>query len=170
MAKKEKSVNYSVLLDTSFMIRLLNSNETLHENAKGYLRYFLENDIPMFFSTVSVAEYCVKGDFTDLPFRNIRILPFNIEHARVAGQFAKSIYLIRKKGVINIPDRLIIPNDSKILAQGSYECDIKYFVTADCESKKIIDFLRNQCDAQIEHMDINIPYSQAFGFLDFDEK
>lgn len=32
----------SVLLDTSFFIRLLNPEEKLHKNALRYYRYFLE--------------------------------------------------------------------------------------------------------------------------------
>ena len=67
----------SVLLDTSFFIRLLNSEDPLHENAKGYYKYFLEEEIKMKISTISIAEYCVKGDITDLPLKNLMILPFN---------------------------------------------------------------------------------------------
>ena len=33
-----------VLLDTSFFIRLLNEEDSLHENALGYFKYFLEHD------------------------------------------------------------------------------------------------------------------------------
>ncbi len=168
MAKKREESEYSVILDTSFMIRLLSESDPLHSNAKGYFRYFLENDIPMYFSTVSIAEYCVKGDFYDLPFQNIRVLPFNIFHAKEAGLFAKALFQARSRGLLEIPDRLIIPNDSKIFAQGSVEKEIKYFVTADVKSKKNIDILRQECAAEIEHMDINIPYNAHYGLLDFE--
>lgn len=169
MAKKKEGTEYSVILDTSFMIRLLNEMDPLHNNAKGYFRYFLDNNIPMYFSTVSVAEYCVKGDFFDLPFQNIRILPFNILHAKEAGLFENTLFKARSKGLINVPDRLIIPNDSKLFAQGSVERDIIYFVTADVKSKKNIDILRNECMAEIEHLDINIPHTSHFGLLDLNE-
>lgn len=168
MAKKREESEYSVILDTSFMIRLLSESDPLHSNAKGYFRYFLENGIPMYFSTVSIAEYCVKGDFFDLPFQNIRVLPFNIFHAKEAGQFAKTLFHARSRGLLEIPDRLIIPNDSKIFAQGSVEKDIKYFVTADVKSKKNIDILRQECAAEIEHMDITIPYNVHYGLIDFE--
>lgn len=168
MAKKREESEYSVILDTSFMIRLLSESDPLHSNAKGYFRYFLENDIPMYFSTVSIAEYCVKGDFYDLPFQNIRVLPFNIFHAKEAGQFAKALFQARSRGLLEIPDRLIIPNDSKIFTQGSVEKDIKYFVTADVKSKKNIDILRQACAAAIEHMDITTPYNVHYGLIDFE--
>lgn len=119
MAKKKEGAEYSVILDTSFMIRLLSESQPLHPNALGYFKYFLEHEIPMYFSTVSVAEYCVKGDFEDLPFQNIQILPFNTFHAKEAGKFANALFEAKSKGLIEIPNRLIIPNDSKIFAQGS---------------------------------------------------
>jgi hypothetical protein len=168
MDKKKEEANYSVILDTSFMIRLLSETEPLHPNALGYFKYFLEHDIPMYFSTISVAEYCVRGDFYDLPFQNIRILPFNIFHAKEAGRFADALFKAKSNGLIEIPNRLIIPNDSKIFAQGAIEKDILYFVTADVKSKHNIDFLRQNCAAEIEHLDINTPYTTQFGLLDLD--
>lgn len=42
MAKKKEEAEYSVILDTSFMIRLLSASDKLHPNALGYFRYFLE--------------------------------------------------------------------------------------------------------------------------------
>ncbi|MDE7376193.1 MAG: hypothetical protein K2N16_05035, partial [Muribaculaceae bacterium] len=167
MGKKIEESKYSVILDTSFMIRLLSVYEPLHPNALGYFQYFLENEIPMYFSTISIAEYCVKGDYEDLPFQNIRILPFNILHAKEAGKFANTLFVARNNGLIQFPDRLIIPNDSKIFAQGAFEKNIRYFVTSDTKSKKNIDILRKECGAEIEHLDINIPYDKAFGVLDF---
>lgn len=167
MTKNKDNKEFSVILDTSFMIRLLNESDSLHLNAKGYFRYFLENNIPMYFSTISIAEYCVIGDFEDLPFRNIRILPFNIFHAEKAGEFAKILFDARKGKSIEVPNRLIIPNDSKLFAQGAYEKDVKYFVTSDVKSKKYIDAIQASTRAEIEHLDINTPYSSKFGQIDF---
>jgi len=55
-------MKHSVLLDTSFFIRLLNDEDPLHKNAVGYFKYFLENDIVLKVSTISIAEYCVLGN------------------------------------------------------------------------------------------------------------
>lgn len=33
-----------VLLDTSFIIRLMDESDPLHKNAVGYFKHFLEND------------------------------------------------------------------------------------------------------------------------------
>lgn len=43
MAKKKEETGYSVILDTSFMIRLLSESQPLHANAMGYFKlYFPE--------------------------------------------------------------------------------------------------------------------------------
>ena len=52
----------AVLLDTSFFLRFLNDDSPLFKNADGYYRYFLQNDIKMNISTISIAEYCVGGN------------------------------------------------------------------------------------------------------------
>lgn len=166
MSKKEKTPNYSVILDTSFIIRLLDLNSPLHQNAIDYFRYFLNNDIPLYFSTISIAEYCVKGDFKDLPFSNLRILPFNIFHAKEAGLFTRILFNAKKVGELKVDQRVIVPNDSKIIAQGSYEKDIKYFVTSDSESLKFIEILRKEGATEIEHLDIHTPCGVKFGYLE----
>lgn len=64
-------MKHSVLLDTSFFIRLLNDEDKLHSNAVGYFKYFLENEITLKVSTITIAEYCVLGKLTDLPLVNV---------------------------------------------------------------------------------------------------
>lgn len=86
-----------VLLDTSFLIRLFKKDDDLHENAVDYFRYFLENDYILKISTIAIAEYCVKGEFMDLPFRNLQILPFNYDHAYNQGNCAKLHTAKRRK-------------------------------------------------------------------------
>jgi len=77
LKKLEEAMTHSVLLDTSFFIRLLNNSDPLHINALGYFKYYLEQGIRMKISTISIAEYCVIGKVSDLPLRNLEILAFN---------------------------------------------------------------------------------------------
>ena len=56
----------SILLDTSFCIRLLKSNDELHQNAKDYFKYFLEHKVEIYLSTIVIAEYSVKDDANNL--------------------------------------------------------------------------------------------------------
>ena len=111
---------YSVLLDTSFFIRLLNPKDILHENVRGYYTYFLNNDITLKISTISIAEYCVRGKITDLPLRNLQIVPFNIIHAERTGQFANIIFTQKGNSKDDLHPRAIIPNDSKTICPSSY--------------------------------------------------
>ena len=58
-----KGIN-SVLLDSSFCIRLLKSDDEYHQNAKNYFEHFLEHEIVLYLSTIVVSEYAV-GDNPD---------------------------------------------------------------------------------------------------------
>ena len=160
---KEKT--FSVLLDTSFLIRLLSKNDPLHQNAEDYYRYFLEKEIPMYISTITVAEYCVNGDISELPLRSVRIIPFNIQHAPIAGGFANILYSARKTNDISVDNRLSIPNDVKLFAQAECTPDVKYFVTSDTKSSKLIDKISEKNVVSFEHMDIHEPYTLNFGIL-----
>lgn len=160
---KEKT--FSVLLDTSFLIRLLSKNDPLHQNAEDYYRYFLEKEIPMYISTITVAEYCVNGDISELLLRSVRIIPFNIQHAPIAGGFANILYSARKTNDISVDNRLIIPNDVKLFAQAECTPDVKYFVTSDTKSSKLIDKISEKNVVSFEHMDIHEPYTLNFGIL-----
>jgi len=110
-------MKHSVLLDTSFFIRLLNDEDVLHSNAVGYYKYFLENEITLKVSTVTIAEYCVLGKLEDLPMVNLQILPLNLKEAQRAGEFAQIIFTENKVSLTSLHPRAIIPNDSKLFAQ-----------------------------------------------------
>jgi len=157
---------HSVLLDTSFFIRLLNDEDTLHQNAKDYFKYFLESDIILKVSTISIAEYCVGGMLEELPLMNIQILPFNLDHAKRTGEFAKAIFEEKRITSEDIKPRAIIPNDSKLFAQSDCDKSILYFVTSDSRSMNIHKMLSNRIKPRFEIIDINIPYRQQFGILD----
>lgn len=158
----------SVLLDTSFFIRLLNDEDRLHQNARGYFKYFLENEIIMKFSTISVAEYCVKGKIDELPLKNLQIIPFNLDHARKAGDFAKAIFEEKKISKVDLKPRAIIPNDSKLFAQADTDKTILYFVTSDSRSQGTLTLLKHRLNPKFEMIDINRPYNEVFGLLDLD--
>lgn len=157
----------AVLLDTSFFLRFLNENNPLFPHADSYFRYFLENNISMIFSTISVAEFCVGGSLDQLPFKNIQILPFNIKHAECAGKFADILFREREKGNYNPSERKIIPNDTKLFAQSNEETLVDYFVTSDRRSLEAYKVLRNNTSLNFSILDINHSVGEAFGILDF---
>lgn len=163
---QEADMKHSVMLDTSFFMRLLNDEDLLHSNALGYFKYFLENEINLKVSTISIAEYCVLGQLQDLPLRNIQILPFNLKDAQRTGDFAKIIFNENKISTDKLSPRAIIPNDSKLFAQSDLDNTISHFVTSDIRSKNTFALLKNQISPKFEIITIDIPYSETFGILD----
>ncbi len=154
----------AVLLDTSFFLRFLNDSDPLYSNADGYFRYFIHNEISMMISTISVAEYCVGGDIHELPMRNLQIIPFNIDHAKRAGEYAKIIF--QNKGKLKLKERNIIPNDTKLFAQADCEKTIEFYLSSDTESVKIYKLLQQESNPKFQFIDLNTPFNQAFGLLD----
>jgi len=159
-------MKHSVLLDTSFFVRLLNDEDPLHNNAKGYFQYFLEKEIALKVSTISVAEYCVRGKIDELPLRNIQIIPFNFDEAKRTGEFAAVLFEENNIDKEKLSPRAIIPNDSKLFAQADLDKTITYFVTSDIRSKKTYAALKKQILPKFEIIDISSPYNETFGILD----
>jgi len=155
----------SVLLDTSFFLRLLKSDDPLSANAVEYFKYFLEQEMPMLISTISVAEYCVKGTVDELPMRHVQVIPFNIQHAKRAGEFARVVF--ENKGMLSLPDRKLIPNDTKLFAQADTESSIAYYLTSDVESIKIFRLLKEKDMPKFQLINLHDKYTNVFGLLDF---
>lgn len=159
-------MKHSVLLDTSFFIRLLNDEDSLHKNAVGYYKYFLESEISLKISTISVAEYCVQGKVEDLPLKNLQIIPFNLKDAERTGHFANIIFSESKIAKENLMPRAIIPNDSKLFAQADLDKSISHFVTSDIRSKKTLALLKKGISPKFDIISVDIPYTEAFGIFD----
>ena len=131
----------AVLLDTSFFLRFLNDSDPLFENADGYFRYFIQQEVNMVISTISIAEYCVGGDLNELPLRNLQILPFNLNHAKRTGTFARIVFRNKEEA-------------------------IEYYLSSDTESLKIFNLLKKETDPGFQFIDLNTPYHQTFSILD----
>lgn len=154
-----------VLLDTSFFIRFLNEADPLCKNAEAYFKYLIEKDFQLYISTISIAEYCTQGTIEELPLLNLRVLPFNMDHAKTAGVFAGHIF--REKGKLNLKNRNIIPNDTKLFAQAHQATPISYYLTFDKRSKGIYDMLQSKFGTQFQFVDVHSPYGETFGVFDF---
>ena len=153
-----------ILLDTSFFLRFLNDRDPLFKNADGYFRYFLQNEITMMISTISIAEYCVGGDVHELPLRNLQIVPFNLDHSKRTGEFAKIVF--QNKGKLKLKERHIIPNDTKLFAQADCEKAVEFYLSSDTESFKIYDLLKKVASPKFQFIDLHIPYNETFGLFD----
>ncbi len=133
----------AVLLDSGFLIRLMNPEEPLHQVALDIFRGFVIDGIVCKVSTIALAEYGVKGDLRYLPVKYLQYLPFLYSHAEKASVFMRKIIEVKKERGAVIHPRVIIPNDTKMFAQASTDEDVYAFVSADAEAKKIYDLLEN---------------------------
>ncbi|MDD2386894.1 MAG: hypothetical protein PHP52_08945 [Bacteroidales bacterium] len=157
-------IHRAVLLDTSFFLRFLNDEDPLFKNADNYFRYFLQKEIIMMISTISIAEYCVGGDIHELPLKNLQIIPFNLDHSKRTGELAKIVF--QKKGKLKLKERNIIPNDTKLFAQADCLKVVDSYLTSDSESSKIYNLLKTETKLNFDFIDLNKPYNETFGVLD----
>ena len=162
----EVTMSDAVLLDTSFFLRFLNDEDPLFLNADNYFRYFLNKDIYMLVSTISIGEYCVGGSVDELPLRNLKILPFNYNHSTRAGEFCRILFQKRRIGQLEVSKRVIIPNDVKLFSQADIEENILFYVTSDSESIKMYNAIKEELIPNFKIIDLNNPHTEVFGLLD----
>ena len=126
------------ILDTGFLISLVDRNRPFHETAKEYYKYFLENGITMFLPTIVAAEFEIKQPISDLPLRNFRVLPFNLGDAIRCAKLNFSYYRNKHKA----GQRDAVKDDFKIIAQ-AVEQDARLLLTEDAETISVYcDHLR----------------------------
>ena len=153
----------SILIDTSFCIRLLKSNDPLHQNAKDYFRYFLEQKVDIYLSSIVIAEYSVKDDANNLPLEFVKIIPFDFYDGKTAGEF-HSILIENKHDVSEI-ERNVIKDDCKLIAQ-IFNRKIDAYITKDRKSfAKIIKPIQNTKGFNLELLDLEIPFKDFKGEL-----
>ncbi|GAA3986394.1 hypothetical protein GCM10022279_06830 [Comamonas faecalis] len=128
----------SILLDTSYLITLADPARPQHDTATRYLREALAQGCPLYLSAIVASEFQVGQAVTDLPLRNLQVLPFNIDHAMTAGNLMR--LLQRDRG----DDRVAVKDDIKLLAQMVCE-SITHILTEDVNTLvKYLDRLREQ--------------------------
>lgn len=154
-----------VLLDTSFFIRFLNLEDPLFQNTENYYKYFVNNGFNLFVSTISIAEYCVRGNVDELPLRNLIVLPLNFDHSIFAGKIARILFENREAGEIVVSERLIIINDAKLFAQAHVDQRINYFCSSDVRCEKLFKSIKNKVKLNFEFINLTIPFEEYFGVL-----
>lgn len=153
----------SILLDTSFCIRLLKSNDDLHQNAKDYFKHFLENKIEIFLSSIVVAEYSVKDDPANLPLEYVKIIPFDFFDGKTAGEFHS--ILLNDKDLVKEIGRDIVKDDCKLMAQ-LFNRNIQGYITTVRKSfTKFFAPIQASKYFKIELLDLKIPLKDFKGEL-----
>ncbi|MEO9571020.1 MAG: hypothetical protein ABJH82_09960 [Polaribacter sp.] len=154
----------SVLLDCSFCIRLLKRDDEFHENCVEYFKYFTDNNIEMYLSTIVVSEYSVGDDAENLlSLNSFRLLEFDYLDAKFSGQFLALLKDIGKFG--DFGERKVVINDIKLFAQ-IHNREIDAYITKDRKSfKKMIEPLKDEFNLKFEVIDLTIPLSSKLGLL-----
>ncbi|MFN0176933.1 MAG: hypothetical protein ACKVU0_19990 [Saprospiraceae bacterium] len=135
----------------------------MHQNALAFYRFFIDKKCVLTCSTISVAEYCVGGNFDELPWKDLQVLPFNINHAQRAGELAKLVF--QHKNQLNLSHRNVIPNDTKLFAQADAESKIDAFATSDEECISVFNMIQTYQPVQFSILNIRKPFSETFGLL-----
>lgn len=107
-------MNNAAVLDTGFLISLVDRNRRCHQFARSYYKYFLEHTVVMLLPTIVVSEFSIVQLVTDLPLRNFRVLPFNFLDAVKCAELNAHHY---RQQLGNIGQRDSVKDDFKIIAQ-----------------------------------------------------
>ena len=154
----------SILLDNSFVTRLLKSDDEYHQNVVEYFQYFLENDIVLYLSTIVISEYAVADNPDNLLALNaFQILEFDYGDAKLAGDYFS--FLKDSKELREIEERKVIINDLKLFAQIQNR-GIDAFITKDRKSlPKMINPLKANRGLNFEFYDLTVPIKDVLGLL-----
>jgi len=121
------------LVDTSYLISLANPARPHHDAALAFFREALRQGVPLYLSAIAASEFQVKQAVTDLPLRNVEVLPFNIDHAMQAG------LLMRQLQRDADDDRAVVKDDVKLIAQAICE-SMTHVLTEDAQT--LVKYLR----------------------------
>lgn len=154
----------SILLDCSFCIRLLKRDDEYHENCKAYLKYFTEQKIDIFLSTIVVSEYAVGDNPENLLALNLfQLLEFDFFDAKYAGKFLSALKNKGKFG--DFGERKVVINDIKLFAQ-IHNREIDAYITKDRKSfAKMIAPLKEEFNLKFKSIDLTIPVNEQLSRL-----
>lgn len=158
-----KGIN-SILLDNSFVTRLLKADDEFHNNVVEYFEYFLKNNTTLFLSTVVISEYAVADNPDNLLALNaFQVLEFDYNDAKTSGEFFS--FLKGNSELRGMEERKVIINDLKIFAQIKNR-GIDAFITKDRKSlPKMIEPLKMGQGLNFEYLDLTVSLNERLGLL-----
>lgn len=154
----------SILLDNSFVTRLLKADDEYHTTVVEYFQYFLENNIILYLSTIVIGEYAVADNPDNLLALNaFQILEFDYGDAKISGDYYA--FLKDNQDLRKTEERKVIINDLKLLAQIQNR-GIDAFITKDQKMiPKMITPLKENKNLNFEYLDLTIPLKDKLGLL-----
>ncbi len=134
MVKTKVTEQKVAILDTCFLIALVNSANPFHKTAKAYNQYFLTNNVVMFIPTIVVSEFNQLATIAPLiQTGNYRQLSFSYRDALAVGEVAFHLGLTTRGVMADSEDgekRAEIKDDIKILGQVKHR-GADYLITSD---------------------------------------
>lgn len=154
----------TILLDNSFVTRLLKSDDEYHENVVRYYEYFLNEGIAMYLSSIVVSEYSVADDPDNLlSLQTLRLLEFDYNDAKVSGEFYS--FLKGDTALRGSVERKVIINDLKIFGQIQSR-GIDAFITKDAKAySKMYTPLKSNNMVNFHYFDLTVPLNELLGTL-----
>ncbi len=119
-------MNKSILLDTSFLISLVDNTRSYHQHALDFYTYFLNEKYSMYLSTIVISEFSLKQPITDLPLQNFKIMPFNYPESISIREMFEDYFSVRDSE----EQRVSVKDDFKISSQ-TEKNSLRYFITED---------------------------------------
>lgn len=150
----------SVVLDTSFLITLLDKTRNHHTTAVDYFRHWTTHNVTLYLSTIVIAEYNVKGKLADLVMRHLAVLPFNYDHALQTGTLvATQLEAKRNKYWPQVAnERDAVKDDIKLFAQ-AHLTNSSLLATADEGMPLLVDFFRSQGQVAFDILPLWKPFN-----------
>ncbi len=146
---KKKSQDL-ILLDTSFLIALLNPADAYHAQAQTWYAFFREHHSLLFLSSIALAEFHAQqqdlGELAALP-----VIDFTAEHAQVTGEIWQE-HKRRSERTGNPMPKVLLKDDFKIMAQASCE-NLNFALTGDSGFLKNLDWLKSVIGKHVDGLD-----------------
>jgi hypothetical protein len=117
------------------------------------MQNFIRQQINMRISTISIAEYCVKGDYDDLLKYELMLpISYHENMAIITSSFAKILLDAKRNGITEFPDfnKKVIANDVKLLATANSNIDISYYISSDTGNQAMYDFLKTKTEIKFQ--------------------
>lgn len=116
----------SVLLDTCFLICLVDDTRENHNKAVDFYQYFIENGISMCLVSIVTSEFSIKQSVKDLPLNNFKLFSYGIRDADSTSALYDA--LMNNRG--GEACRNCIKDDYKILGFAETN-NVDYIITED---------------------------------------
>lgn len=143
----------SILVDTCFLISLVNENDALHKNAEDYFRWALDHGMTLLISTISLSEFYEKQEKLEIE-ENFQLIPFGYEEALIQHKYFPREELKGHSG----DEKVVVKDDIKIIASG-----IARKVDAVLSSND--DFNVMAADKELKVINFSTPLSTFLGQL-----